>query len=456
MRQEECNVINPTIQWCSRNRFLVITGTCLLVMTGIWSMGHIPLDALPDISDVQVIIHTNWEGEPPDIIEDQVTYPIVTTLLAAPNVKAVRAQTMFNDSYVFVVFEDGTDIYWARSRVLEYLQQIQGRLPANVHPVIGPDATGAGWVYEYALVDHTHKYSLADLRSLQDWHLRYQLETVPGVAEVATIGGFVRQYQVRLDPDKLRAYNVPLATVIDRVRDSTNEVGGRLLEFGGAEYMIRGLGYIRSLSDLETVPVASKNGTPVLVRDLGSVSFGPDIRRGVAEWNGGGEAVGGIVVMRYGLNALNVISGVKSKIAEISGSLPPGVEVVSGYDRSGLIHASIDTLKRDLVEEAIIVSLVIVVFLFHFRSALIPILTLPIAVIGSFIPMYYLHVSSNIMSLGGLALAIGVLVDASIVIVENGYRHLSEAQQHSDQEISRPERKRIRSEEHTSELQSPD
>src|SRR5258708_2492024 len=405
-------------------------------------MNRIPLDALPDISDVEVIIHTPWE-EPPNIIEDQVTYPIVTALLAAPSVKAVRAQTMFGDSYVFVVFEDGTDLYWARSRVLEYLQQIQGRLPSGVHPTIGPDATGAGWVYEYALVDHNHRYSLADLRSLQDWFLRYQLETVPGVAEVATIGGFVRQYQVRLDPDKLRAYNVPLATVIDRVRDSTNEVGGRLLEFGGAEYMIRGLGYIRSLSDLETVPVASKNGTPVLVRDLGSVSFGPDIRRGVAEWNGGGEAVGGIVVMRYGLNALNVISGVKSKIAEISGSLPPGVEVVSGYDRSGLIHASIDTLKRDLVEEAIIVSLVIVVFLFHFRSALIPILTLPIAVIGSFIPMYYLHVSSNIMSLGGLALAIGVLVDASIVIVENGYRHLSEAQQHSDQEISRPERKRI-------------
>ncbi len=431
------------IDWCSRNRLLVFTGTLFLVLAGFWAMRRIPLDALPDISDVQVVIHTPWNGQPPNLIEDQVTYPMVTSMLAAPNVKGVRAQTMFADSYVFVIFEDGTDLYWARSRVLEYLQQIQGRLPATVHPTIGPDATGAGWVYEYLIVDHNQRYSLADLRSLQDWFLRYQLETVPGVAEVATIGGFVRQYQVRLDPDKLRAYNVPLATVIDRVRDSTNEVGGRLLEFGGAEYMIRGLGYIRSLSDLETVPVASKNGTPVLVRDLGSVSFGPDIRRGVAEWNGGGEAVGGIVVMRYGLNALNVISGVKSKIAEISGSLPPGVEVVSGYDRSGLIHASIDTLKRDLVEEAIIVSLVIVVFLFHFRSALIPILTLPIAVIGSFIPMYYLHVSSNIMSLGGLALAIGVLVDASIVIVENGYRHLSEAQQHSDQEISRPERKRI-------------
>src|SRR5437016_8067873 len=416
------------IDWCARNRFLVFTGTLLLVLAGIWSLRRIPLDALPDISDVQVIIHTRWAGQPPSLIEDQVTYPIVTKLLAAPHVKAVRAQTMFGDSYVFVVFEDGTDLYWARSRVLEYMQQITGRLPAGVHPVIGPDATGAGWVYEYALVDHSHQRSLAELRSLQDWYLRYQLETVPGVAEVATIGGFVRQYQVNVDPDKLRAYGVPLSTVIERVRVSTNEVGGRLLEMGGAEYMIRGLGYLRSLSDLETVPVASKNGTPVLVRDLGTVSFGPDIRRGVAEWNGEGETVGGIVVMRYGLNALNVISGVKKKLAEISGSLPPGVEIVSGYDRSGLIDASIDTLKRDLIEEAIIVSLVIIIFLFHFRSALIPILVLPIAVVASFIPMYYLKVSSNIMSLGGFALAIGVLVDAAIVMVENGYRRLSKAQ----------------------------
>jgi len=317
-----------------------------------------------------------------------------------------------------------------------------------VHPTIGPDATGAGWVYEYLVVDHNHRYSLADLRSLQDWYLRYQIETVPGVAEVASLGGFVRQYQVRLDPDKLRAYNVPLSTIIDRVRDSTNEVGGRLIELGGAEYMIRGLGYLRSLSDLETVPITSKNGTPVLVKDVGSVSFGPDIRRGVAEWNGEGETVGGIVVMRYGLNALNVIFGVKQKLTEISGSLPPGVEIVSGYDRSGLIRASINTLQRDLIEEAIIVSLVIIIFLFHFRSAFIPILALPIAVIASFIPMYYLQVSSNIMSLGGLALAIGVLVDAAIVMVENGYRHLAEAQaagaaEAEPREVSRRERRKI-------------
>jgi len=436
-------VISQWIDWCARNRFLVFVGTLLLVLAGIWALRRIPLDALPDISDVEVIIHTRWTGEPPSIIEDQVTYPIVTTLLAAPHVKAVRAQTMFGDSYVFVVFEDGTDLYWARSRVLEYMQQITGRLPAGVHPVIGPDATGAGWVYEYVLVDHSHQHNLAELRSLQDWYLRYQLETVPGVAEVATIGGFVRQYQVNLDPNKLRAYGIPLSTVLEKVRASTNEVGGRLLDMGGAEYMIRGLGYLRSLSDLETVPVATKNGTPVLIRDLGTVTFGPDIREGVAEWQGEGETVAGIVVMRDGMNALNVIDGVKKKLAEIKPSLPQGVEVVAGYDRSGLIHASIETLQRDLLEEAIIVSIVIVIFLLHFRSALIPILTLPIAVVASFIPMYYLHVSSNIMSLGGLALAIGVLVDAAIVMVENGYRHLSEHPSADSANVREHERRRI-------------
>lgn len=429
------------IDWCAKNRFLVFTGTLLLVLAGIWSLRRIQLDALPDISDVQVIIHTQWAGQPPSLIEDQVTYPIVTKLLAAPHVKAVRAQTMFGDSYVFVVFEDGTDLYWARSRVLEYMQQMQGGLPANVHPVIGPDATGAGWVYEYVLVDRSHQRSLAELRSIQDWYLRYQLETVPGVAEVATIGGFVKQYEVNVDPNRLRAYGIPLSTVIEKVRASTNEVGGRVLEMGGAEYMIRGLGYLRSLSDLETVPVATKNGTPVRIRDLGIVSFGPDIREGAAEWQGEGETVAGIVVMRDGMNALNVIDGVKKKLSEAKSSLPAGVEVVSGYDRSGLIHSSIETLQRDLLEEAIIVSLVIIIFLFHFRSALIPILVLPIAVLASFIPMYYLHVSSNIMSLGGLALAIGVLVDAAIVMVENGYRQLSERQ--AEGSVSEQERRKV-------------
>src|ERR1700747_1974100 len=329
------------IEWCARNRFLVFTGTLILVLAGIWSLRQISLDALPDISDVEVIVHTEWTGEPPTIIEDQVTYAIVTSLLAAPQVKAVRAQTMFGDSYVFVVFQDGTDLYWARSRVIEYLQQISGRLPQNVHPSIGPDATGAGWVYEYAIIDKRGTRSLADLRSLQDWHLRYALETVPGVAEVASIGGFVRQYQVQLDPNKLLAYGIPLSAVIDKVKMSTNEVGGRVLNLSGADYMIRGLGYLRSLDDLATVAVSSKNGTPVLLHDLGTVTFGPDIREGVAEWNGEGETVGGIIVMRQGINALNVINGVKQKLREIAPSLPPGVQIMTGYDRSGLLAASI-------------------------------------------------------------------------------------------------------------------
>jgi copper/silver efflux system protein len=419
-------MISHIIEWCAKNRFLVFAGVLGLILAGIWSLQHAPLDALPDISDVQVIVHTPWPGRPPNVIEDQVTYPIVTTLLAAPKVKAVRAQTMFGDSYIFVVFEDGTDLYWARSRVLEYIQGLGSRIPADAHPMLGPDATGVGWVFEYVLVDRTHRHSLADLRSLQDWQVRYQLETVPGVAEVASIGGFVKQYQVQLDPNKLLAYGVPLSTVIDRVRASTNEVGGRVLEMNGARYMVRGLGYLTSLKDLEEVAVNAKNGTPVLLRDLGTVTFGPDIREGVAEWQGEGEAVGGIVVMRTGENALNVINGIKAKVAEIAPTLPAGVEIHAGYDRSGLISESIKTLQRDLLLECVIVSFVTISFLFHFRSALIPILTLPVAILAAFIPMYFLHISSNIMSLGGFALAIGVLIDASIVIVENGFRHLSE------------------------------
>jgi Cu(I)/Ag(I) efflux system membrane protein CusA/SilA len=421
-------MIERLIDWCNANRFLLWFAVLIMAAAGLWSLQGIPLDALPDISDVQVIVHTQWMGQPPTVIEDQVTYPVVSAMLAAPHVKAVRAQTMPNDSYVFVVFEDGTDIYWARSRVLEYLQQLGGVLPAGVTPAIGPDATGAGWVYEYLVIDRSHNLNLAQLRSLQDWYIRYQLETVPGVAEVATIGGFVRQYQVKLDPNRLLALGVPLQTAIDRIRASNGQVGGGSLEMNGASYLIQSPGYISSLSDLGQVPVAVQDGTPVLIRDLGVVSYGPEQREGVAEWNGEGEAVSGIVVMRYGQNALNVIDGVKRKAAELRSSLPPGVEIVSGYDRSGLIRESISTLGRDLVEEAIIVSLVIVIFLFHFRSALIPILILPLAVLASFIPMHLLQVSSNIMSLGGLALAIGVLVDASIVMVENGYRHLSERQ----------------------------
>jgi len=436
-------MLSRVIEACARNRFLVFAAVLSLILGGIWSLKHIPLDALPDISDVQVIVHTAWNGQPPDVIEDQVTYPIVTSLLAAPQVKTVRAQTMFGDSYVYVVFEDGTDPYWARSRVIEYLQQISGRLPESVHPSIGPDATGAGWVYEYAIVDRSHTHSLADLRSLQDWHLRYALETVPGVAEVASIGGFVREYQVQLDPRKLQAYNIPLSTVIDRVKASTNEVGGRVLDLSGARYMIRGLGYLHSLSDLAAVAVGSRNGTPILVRDLGVVNFGPDIREGAAEWNGEGETVGGIVVMRQGQNALHVIEGVKSKLRSIASSLPAGVEIMPGYDRSGLIADSIATLQRDLLEEAIIVSLVAIVFLLHFRSALIAILSLPAAVLIAFLPMHWLGVSSNIMSLGGLALAIGVLVDAAIVMVENGHRRLSDYQEQHPGAVANEMRVRI-------------
>ncbi|HEX4283668.1 MAG TPA: CusA/CzcA family heavy metal efflux RND transporter [Terracidiphilus sp.] len=434
-------MIAHIIAWCARNPFIVFTAAILLTVAGAWSLGRVPLDALPDISDVQVVIHTEWPGEPPDVVEDQVTYPIVSALLAAPHVKSVRAQTMFGDSCVFVIFDDSTDLYWARSRVTEYLQQIAGRLPTVVHPAIGPDATGAGWVYEYAIVDRSHTRSLADLRALQEWYLRYQLETVNGVAEVASIGGFVRQYQVNLDPNKLFSYGIPASMVIDRVRQSTNEVGGDVVEMGGAEYMIRGLGYLHTVSDLENVPVATKNGTPVLVRDLGTVTLGPDVRRGAADWQGEGETVGGIVVMRYGMNALSVINGVKAKLKDIAPALPPGVEIVTAYDRSWLIDESIHTLKRDLILEAVIVSFVSIAFLFHFRSALVPILTLPIAVLAAFIPMYYLKVSSNIMSLGGLALAIGVLIDAAIVMVENGYRHLAEHK--NSHELSHAERRGI-------------
>ncbi|HEY1309234.1 MAG TPA: CusA/CzcA family heavy metal efflux RND transporter [Vicinamibacterales bacterium] len=420
-------MIERIIDWCASNRFLVFTGTIVLTAWGIWAMTRTPLDAVPDISDVQVIVSTEWTGRSPDLIEDQITYPIVTALVSTPHVKAVRGFTDFGISYVYVIFEDGTDIYWARSRVVEYLQGIRGQLPEGTNPVIGPDATGVGWVFEYALVDETGQHNLADLRSFQDWHLRYWLASVPGVAEVASIGGFVKQYQVNVDPNKLAAYNLSVTQVIDAIKMSNNDVDGRLLEFSGREYMVRGRGYLTSIADIEKVSLgADARGTPIRVGDVAQVRLGPDIRRGVADLDGKGEAVGGIVVMRFGENALNVIDAVKAKLREVQHSMPAGLKIVPTYDRSRLIDQSINTLRHTLIEEAIVVSIVIVVFLFHFRSALIPILALPIAVVASFIPMYYLGVTSNIMSLGGLALAIGVLVDASIVMVENAYRHVSE------------------------------
>ncbi len=423
-------MISRIIDWCAGNRFLVFTGTVVLTLWGIWAMTATPLDAVPDISDVQVIVSTEWMGRSPDIIEDQITYPIVTALLSAPRVRTVRGFTDFGVSYVYVIFEDGTDIYWARSRVVEYLQGIRGRLPEGSNPTIGPDATGVGWVFEYALVDETGQHNLAELRGVQDWFLRYALASVEGVAEVASIGGFVKQYQVNLDPNKLAAYDKSVKDVVEAIRASNNEVEGRLLEFSGREYMVRGRGYLTSLDDIAAVSLgADGRGTPVRVGDVADLTLGPDLRRGVAELDGKGEVVGGIVVMRFGENALRVIDRVKARLQEVQHALPPGVRVVPTYDRSGLINDSIGTLRRTLIEEAVVVSLVILVFLFHLRSALVPILALPIAVVGSFIPMYYLDVNSNIMSLGGLALAIGVLVDASIVMVENAYRHVSEPDQ---------------------------
>ena len=435
-------MISRIIDWCASNRFLVFTGTVMLMLWGLWAMRSTPVDAVPDISDVQVIVSTEWMGRSPDLIEDQVTYPIVSSLISTPNVKSVRGFTDFGISYVYVIFEDGTDMYWARSRVVEYLQGIRGQLPEDVNPVIGPDATGVGWVFEYALVDETGQRNLAELRSFQDWYLRYWLASVPGVAEVASIGGFVQQYQVNLDPARLAAYNLGVRDVVSAIKASNNDVEGRLLEFAGREYMVRGRGYLKSVVDIEQVSLgASENGTPVRVSDVAQVRLGPDIRRGVAELDGKGEVVGGIVVMRFGENALTVIDRVKAKLREVQGAMPAGVKVIPTYDRSGLIDESIDNLRTTLIEEAVVVSLVIVVFLFHFRSALVPILALPIAVAAAFIPMYYLGVTSNIMSLGGIALAIGVLVDASIVMVENAYRHLSEPE--DGQEVAYADQPRV-------------
>jgi copper/silver efflux system protein len=419
-------MIEKIIEGSARNKFFVFLLVAFLTVWGIWALKNTPLDAIPDLSDVQVIVYTPWMGRNPTIIEDQVTYPIVTTMISAPKVKSIRGFSDFGYSYVYIIFEDGVDIYWARSRALEYLNQVSGRLPRGVTPTLGPDASGVGWVFQYALMDDSKKYDLAQLRSLQDWYLRYQIGSVEGVAEVASVGGFVRQYQVNLDPNKLAAYRLPVKSVVDAIRMSNNDVGGRSVELSGAEYMVRGRGYIRSVKDLEMITLGGDRGTPILVRDIGSVTLGPDMRRGIAELNGEGEVVGGIVVMRHGENALNLIDRVKQKIKEIEPSLPPGVKIVSVYDRSDLILKSIATLKEKLIEESLIVSAVIVIFLFHMRSALVAIITLPIAIILSFIAIYYLNLTSNLMSLGGIAIAIGAMVDAAIVMVENAHKRLEQ------------------------------
>jgi Cu(I)/Ag(I) efflux system membrane protein CusA/SilA len=433
-------ILERVIEASSRNLFLVVILTVFGVAGGLWALLQTPLDAIPDLSDVQVIVYTDWEGRSPDLVEDQITYPISTRFIAAPKVKFVRGESMFGKSFVYVIFQDGTDIYWARSRVIEYLSAVRGMLPEGVNPVIGPDATGVGWVYEYALVDKSGKHDLAELRSFQDWNLRYALESVKGVAEVAVVGGFVKEYQVDLDPNKLLAYGIPLSDVIAKIRMSNADVGGKIFEVATTEYYVRGRGYIKSVGDIEDIPLKTRNGTPVYVKDVGTVHLGPDLRRGVAELNGEGEVVGGIVVMRYGENALTVIDGIKKKLEEIKSSLPEGVEVVPAYDRSDLIKRSIGTLRDKLIEESIVVALVCLIFLWHIRSALVAIITLPIAIIFSFVPMHWLGLTSNIMSLGGIAIAIGAMVDSAIIMVENAHKFLEHFREEKGRDPANAER----------------
>lgn len=417
-------MIKRIIEFSAHNRVLVIMLTLGVVFYAVYVLQHIPVDAIPDLSDTQVIVYTQWDRSP-DIVEDQVTYPIIASLLGAPKVKAIRGFSDFGFSYVYVIFQDGTDIYWARSRVLEYLAKIQGSLPQGAKTELGPDATGVGWIFQYALVDRSGKHSLADIRSFQDWYLRYALQSVPGVAEVAGIGGFQKQYQVTIDPNRLQGYNIPMSMVVDAIRKSNNEVGGRLLEWGGREYMVRARGYLKSTADLEKIMVKDDmKGTPVLLRDIASVAEGPQMRRGISDLDGQGDTVGGIVIMRHGENARSVIERVKEKLESMKTSLPQGVELVTTYDRSELITRSIDNLKEELILEMIIVSLVILFFLWHIPSALVPIITIPVSVLLAFIPMFYWGITSNIMSLAGIAISIGVLVDGVIVEVENAYKKL--------------------------------
>ena len=416
-------MIKSIIAFSARNRVLVLIFAAAAVAGGYYCAKNTNLDAIPDLSDTQVIVYSKWDRSP-DVVEDQVTYPVITSLLGLPKVKTIRGFSDFGFSYVYVIFEDGTDIYWARARVLEYLSKILPQLPEGVKTEMGPDATGVGWIYQYALVDKTGRHDLAQLRSFQDWNLRYQLQSVPGVAEVAAIGGYQKQYQVNLNPNALSAYNISIEKVLKSVRDGNEEAGARLIEYSGAEYMIRGKGYAKSVKDIEDIVVASGGGTPVLLKSLGTVTVGPEIKRGVSDLDGEGDAVGGIVVMRHGENALKVIERVKERIEQLKASLPEGMEILTTYDRSDLIKRAIATLKRQLTEEMLIVSLVILIFLWHIPSAIIPIVTIPISVLLAFIPMYFMGISSNIMSLSGIAISIGVLVDGAIVEVENAYKKL--------------------------------
>ena len=418
-------MIAKIIDWSISNRFMVLMLTVILIGIGIYSVKQTPLDALPDLSDVQVIIKTSYPGQAPQVVEDQVTYPLTTAMLSVPKAVNVRGYSFFGDSYVYVIFEDGTDLYWARSRVLEYLSQVASKLPANARPELGPDATGVGWVYEYALVDRGGTQDLSQLRSLQDWFLKYELQTVPGVSEVVTIGGMVKQYQVVLDPDSLRAYNLPLSKIRKAIQNGNQETGGSVIEMAEAEYMVRATGYIDELDDLKNIPLGvNEQGTPILLKDVAQIRLGPQLRRGIAELDGEGEVVGGVIVMRFGENALSTINAAKAKLAELSRSLPEGVEIVETYDRSALINRAVNTLNMKLLEEFVVVALVCAIFLFHLRSALVIILSLPVGILIAFIVMERLGINANIMSLGGIAIAIGAMVDAAIVMIENVHKHM--------------------------------
>ncbi|MGR8950948.1 MAG: efflux RND transporter permease subunit [Gammaproteobacteria bacterium] len=424
-----------------KDRFMVLLGAIILAAVGLWSFKNIPLDAIPDLSDVQVIVFTDYADQSPQVVEDQITYPLTTAMLAVPYAKVVRGYSFFGLSFVYVIFEDGTDIYWARSRVLEYLNYVKGRLPQGVTPTLGPDATGVGWIYEYALVDKSGKHDLAQLRSIQDWYLRYPLQTVPGVSEVASVGGYVKQYQVEVDPNVLQAYQIPLSTVITAIKRSNNDVGGRLFEMGETEYMVRGLGYIKSIADLKTIPVGvDANGTPIRLQDVAHIQIGPELRRGIAELNGEGEVAGGVVIMRFGENALATIEDVRKKLDELKKGLPEGVEIVSVYDRGSLIERAVDTLNEALTQELIIVCSLVALFLLHLRSSLVVIITLPLGVLMAFIVMKWQGLNANIMSLGGIALAIGDMVDGAVVMVENAHKHLAAAVAKKQAELTEKER----------------
>jgi len=427
-------MLGALIRWSIQNRFLVLMGTLLLTAWGVHATLSTPLDALPDLSDTQVIIRTEFPGQAPQVVEDQVTYPLTTTMLSVPGARTVRGYSFFGDSYVYIIFDDKTDLYWARSRVLEYLNQVTGRLPPSAKPTLGPDGTGVGWIYEYALIDHSGHYDISQLRALQDWFLKYELKSVPNVAEVASLGGLVKQYQVVLDPDRMRALGITIDRVKSALRDSNNETGGSVLEMGEAEYAVRATGYLKSLDDFRTVPVGlGAGGTPVLLGDVARVQIGPEIRRGISELDGKGEAVGGVIIMRAGKNALETIDAVKAKIASLQQGLPKGVEIIATYDRSELIHRSVATLRDRLIEEFIVVTLVCALFLFHLRSALVAIVSLPLGILAAFSVMNWQGVNANIMSLGGIAIAIGAMVDAAVVMIENAHKHV-EAWNHANPE----------------------